>query len=148
MNWFEKNVELATGITLRGFKTFKGAGAFGNKGGFEATAMLDGKAIANFSDANDGGMLQLEATRTFEDIAKKHFIDEPYSSSAEKFVYFLVDHHVTVQKFKRLCKTKVLSIDNECSDSELLQVPAIYSVEYAKFFKEKHPGIYIINEHI
>jgi hypothetical protein len=147
MNWFVTNAKKAEGITIKGFKTFKGRGEFGDKGGFEGTAILNGKAIATFADANDGGMLGLCDTQVFKDLAKKNFEDEPYSSAAEKFVYFLVQHHETLQALKRKAKTKVLGIDATCGDGQYVEWKREYSVEVANAIRTKFPGTYfIINE--
>ena len=149
MNWFEKNAATAAGITLKGFKTFEGGGEMGPKGGFEATAMLNGKAIASFSDDNYGGMLTLTTTPEFLAIAEKY--SEPYNEQpGDSFAYFLADWHETLQQLKRKCKTKLVAIDTACKEGQFIAYNCVYTPEMSARVRitKKNPDLFIINEHL
>lgn len=149
MNWFETNVEKAAGITLEGFKTFEGGGEFGPNGGFQATAMLDGKAVASFSDDNYGGMLRLTTTTEFLALAEK-YSEKHNEQPGDSFAYFLVGHHEMLQILKRKCKTKMVTIDDTCKEGQYLAYKAPYSPELAARVRiaTKNPDLFIINEHL
>ena len=148
MNWFEKNALLAAGITLKGFKTFRGRGEFGDAGGFEATAMLDGKVVASFCDNNDGGELRIHATPEFLVIAAKYGSDGEHSQKGEKFTYWLVGWHETIQQLKRKCKTKVVGILPDHCEGRFSEWNRPYSEELVKQIRSKFPTVFIINGHL
>ncbi len=153
MNWFEKMQADTLGVTVTKFKTYRGGGEFGPKGGFEATFVLAGKVIARVQDDNFGGPLQItNADSKYFELAAKYAADHQRIEEFEKgsvFAYHVVNAHEVVSAFKRKCKTKVLAIGPDCKDEELITYNTSYSLETAAKIRTRDgANLYFINEHV
>jgi hypothetical protein len=131
MNWFEK-LQSNYSVTVSKLKTYRG-GEFGDKGGFDATFVLNGKQIAQVSDNNSGGPLNINATPEYFDLAAK-YVEDHNKDEYEKgssFAYHLVGAYETMQALKRKCKTKIQAINEQCSEGQYISFKVAYTIPCA-----------------
>jgi len=129
------------GFSLRAVKTFNGM----EGAGFNATLLLNGKAVAEATDSGDGGMVWFrwsnqEAKERFGLLAGSFtwtLQDRTGTYDIGMLVSAMVDDYLNEKRLKRLCQTKTLYKLDGDAEEEWRVIKVKYNDEVMAYLKNR-----------